>query len=734
MSDIQEPEAARRYFSASLLMQGIPRAYAMLLFSGSERLGWSLLGCSFIGCTFAIYGLAAVVFTIGFGSLLGFERHQFQSGFALLNPLLSGLYVGWLTTCHDLHPAAIGVIWMASVLGTFFATVSLNSLSLRVFGFSAHSIPSVLVTDAVGLACRFVFGPAIPYSAHLSGLFDFPFIAFDSDLLNSVLKGFSAILYSGNPLVGAIAMMSVLSVSPISALICTASFLFGAGALFLFGLPLQSADVFGGFNFVLIGVSLGAAYFVPSTGSLLLAWMGAVLTGVLGLALLELMRPFGISPGALPYNLILASVLCALQRRSEARGLIPSPCPGVITDSMAHLTLLGRKRFPHLYTPALSLPFTGVRIVTQGFDGEITHRGLWRHAIDFEIETPDPSGASHGSLEEYEIVGTPVVAPVSGWVTYVEAQVHDNAPGQNNAEQNWGNVVVLRGESGFYTVLAHLRQHSVAVEVGEYVLVGQTVGLCGSSGRSPIPHLHVHLQLGAHLGLPTISFCFKNYLQKTVSGRWLFNTSGVPSRNATVASPIQDEVLRDALYGILPGVYRYRIKTGKHWELFEEVQIDFDTQGRYRFASVNKDAKFFGFLSDRVFYSTEFDGDGKSIVALLYIGLARVPCIKAKDTSWVDFVSALPFQIPPVRWFNKMLEPFIGLFFKCYEFQVTTVRDGFIVQAKRKKSGGFLSFSNAPHEVISALQPYKGIVRLEAHFRNSGVLQAELEHYTPFRK
>ena len=731
MSDIQEPEVVRRHFSASLLMHGIPRAYAMLLFSGSERLGWLLLGCSFIGCKFAVYGLAAVVFTIAFGSVLGFEGNQFESGFALLNPLLSGLYVGWLTTCHDLHPAAIGVIWIASVLGTFVATVGLNSLSLRVLGFSAHSIPSVLVTDAVGLACRSVFGPALPYSTNISGLFDFPFIASNSNLLNSVLKGFGAILYSENPLVGAMALMSVLSVSPLSALICVTSYLIGAGALFFFGLPLQSADIFGGFNFVLIGVSLGAAYFVPSTASLLLAWMGAVLTGVLGLALLELMRPFGISPGALPYNLILASVLCALARRSEARGLIPSPCPGVITDSMAHQSLLGRKRFPHLCTPALSLPFTGVRIVTQGFEGDITHRGAWRHAIDFEIETPDLSRPCHSSLEAYQIIGTPVVAPISGWVTYVEAQVHDNAPGQNNAEQNWGNVVVLQSNFGFYAVLAHLQKESVSVKVGEYVLVGQTVGLCGSSGRSPLPHLHVHTQLGAHLGLPTIPFCFKNYLQMTAGGRWFFNTSGVPSANTTVASPIQDDALRDAFYGILPGVYRYRIKTGKDWELYEEIQIDFDTQGRYRVASLNKNARFYGFLSDRVFYSTEFEGNGKSIVALLYIGLARVPCIEAKNTVWVDFVSALPFQIPPVRWFNKMLEPFIGLIFKCYEFQVTTVRDGFIVQAKRQKSGGF---SNAPYEVISALQPHKGIVRLEAHFRHSSVLQAELEHYTPFRK
>ena len=55
-----------------------------------------------------------------------------------------------------------------------------------------------------------------------------------------------------------------------------------------------------------------------------------------------------------------------------------------------------------------------------------------------------------------------------------------------------GNYVLLEGESGV-AMLAHLRNGSVRVHVGQSVSEGEPVGEVGNSGNTTFPHLHFHL-------------------------------------------------------------------------------------------------------------------------------------------------------------------------------------------------------------------------------------------------
>ena len=43
-------------------------------------------------------------------------------------------------------------------------------------------------------------------------------------------------------------------------------------------------------------------------------------------------------------------------------------------------------------------------------------------------------------------------------------------------------------------LLAHLKQHSVPVEPGQTVTVGQKLGEVGNTGNTSEPHLHIHAQ------------------------------------------------------------------------------------------------------------------------------------------------------------------------------------------------------------------------------------------------
>ena len=55
-----------------------------------------------------------------------------------------------------------------------------------------------------------------------------------------------------------------------------------------------------------------------------------------------------------------------------------------------------------------------------------------------------------------------------------------------------GNHVALAlAPAGPFVLLAHLRQGSARVRIGQHVEVGTPLGECGNSGNSTEPHLHL---------------------------------------------------------------------------------------------------------------------------------------------------------------------------------------------------------------------------------------------------
>ena len=70
-----------------------------------------------------------------------------------------------------------------------------------------------------------------------------------------------------------------------------------------------------------------------------------------------------------------------------------------------------------------------------------------------------------------------------------------NPPPPNDALKGLlGNYVVIDHGAGEYSLLAHLKARTVAVELGERVHQDQFVGRIGFSGDSGL-HVHVHYQL-----------------------------------------------------------------------------------------------------------------------------------------------------------------------------------------------------------------------------------------------
>lgn len=151
-------------------------------------------------------------------------------------------------------------------------------------------------------------------------------------------------------------------------------------------------------------------------------------------------------------------------------------------------------------TTALHLPFRDAWMVAWGGDNAEQNYHVdnqaQQHAFDFIVV--GQNGKTHRTdgrfNEDYYAFGKEIIAPVDGVVVTVVDGIKDNVPGEMNPLYIPGNTVIIKTALGEHLVLAHFKQYSIVVRVGDKVSQGQLLGLCGNSGNSSEPHLHFHLQ------------------------------------------------------------------------------------------------------------------------------------------------------------------------------------------------------------------------------------------------
>jgi murein DD-endopeptidase MepM/ murein hydrolase activator NlpD len=129
-------------------------------------------------------------------------------------------------------------------------------------------------------------------------------------------------------------------------------------------------------------------------------------------------------------------------------------------------------------------------------------------------------------------LGSAILAPIAGDVVAASDGMPDRPPSRNPDDPSvrgraLGNFVAIAAPSGV-VFLCHLQNGSVRVDVGDAVLVGDEIGRCGNSGRTTMPHLHVHAQdlpeyaFGSANGLP-IAFPGSKRARILQAGSWLRN-------------------------------------------------------------------------------------------------------------------------------------------------------------------------------------------------------------------
>lgn len=119
-----------------------------------------------------------------------------------------------------------------------------------------------------------------------------------------------------------------------------------------------------------------------------------------------------------------------------------------------------------------------------------------KHALDMVLINEDgvENSGDKSNLEDYACFGAPLIAPVAGEIAVIVNDQIDQPIGSQDPKNPAGNHVVIQMDETHYALLAHMRQGSAVVSLGERVEVGQKLGECGNSGNSSAPHLHFQLQ------------------------------------------------------------------------------------------------------------------------------------------------------------------------------------------------------------------------------------------------
>jgi len=381
-------------------------------------------------------------------------------------------------------------------------------------------------------------------------------------------------------------------------------------------------------NFILVALAIGGFYLLPSPRSYVLAAIAVSLAALVSEAISVFWAVVGLPVHALPYNLVTLMLLYLLGlagSRSLVR--IPQTSPEKTLD----YELTARRRYQGSGR-AIALPFAGRWTVWQGCDGSWTHQGLWRYAYDFVIQD-EQSQSYCGTGEhvaDYYAFQKPVLSPIRGWVVRVVNDLPDCAIGKVDADNNWGNHVVLYDDRGFYVEISHFAQNTIGIKPGDRIDRGALIGRCGNSGYSPQPHIHIQVQLTPEIAAATVPFSFANLL---VDDR--FHSEATPAEHAVLESIPPDQSLSQALTFPLDTQLHFRV-TDKAREIGRlTITSRMAIDGSFYFDSGK--AKLFYSRDQDGFMCHRLEGEDPAL-ALLLIALPKLPLVRQTGQLWWDYL------------------------------------------------------------------------------------------------
>lgn len=624
---------------AAWLPRTLLQAYASILFSRSIAVGALLVAASLVVPRAGCGALLAALWALTVTRWLGIDRDSLRDGSYAISPILLGLGIAQWFGLGRLGLSLLWVFVQVSVLWTaalrsLFSPLRLPILSLP-FLLSFHLLLGLANAASLPYAePSWVAAPELAVFARLPAV-----------LLLS-LRSIGALFFIPRADAGVLIVAALTWHSRIAALLVLLSLLIVSllrGVLS----PLSDEALFHSlsYNAAFCAVALGGVWFVPSPASFLLSALGVTLSTLLTVGLAAPLYRLGLPVLVLPFNVTVLGTLLALRQRAhDQQPKSVDFAAGTPEENLAYFrTRTARFRAPH--PVRFALPVRGAWTCTQGVDGSLTHQGPWRHAFDFEVLEasggPVQSADLPTQLGDYRAYRLPVLATAAGTVVHIENGVPDNPIGTVNVQKNWGNHVVLQHGPALFSLVAHLQQGSLRVAVGQAVRVGETLGLCGNSGRSPEPHVHFQLQASPQLGSPTLPCQFSDCVT-------LPEAASEGERVVAAHSPLQGQRVRNLEPdGERAGFFVFPHGTRWIWrsdDTHETIESLIDLYGHLHFRSREHAASLFYSLDGLWFTAYDLTAPVESVLHLIRAALSRVPCDACESLRWTDLLPARLFR------------------------------------------------------------------------------------------
>lgn len=617
----------------STFLQGVLRSYAQIFFSESYWFAIPLIFVSFLDVSAGLGGLLSVLTANLAASLLKFDKLSTVKGFYGFNSLLAGMGLGYY---YELTLIMIVIAIIAGFL-TLIITITLQGI-LGKYYLPYLSIPFVfgiwIVLSAGGMISGTVDNQSSVYILNklfiigghpLVNLHHWWVENITSNFLNSYFLSLGAIFFQFNVFAGIVIFIALVFYSRIAFLLSLLGYSVAYMAYSFFGMDMnQLGYSYIGFNFILGAIAVGGYFYIPSRQSFFWAFAITPVIALVASGMFVILKPFNLTLLSLPFNIILLTFMYSLRFRTGLSRFKEVQIQEGTPEGNLYAYQSFNKRFPNFGWLQIKLPFLGEWYVSQGHNGDITHKGEWSAAWDFVITDSESSQYkdSGNNTGDYYCFGQNIIAPADGMIVVAEDGIEDNKIGEINTFKNWGNTVIIKHAQGIFSKLCHLQKGSITVKTGDYVHCGQVIASVGNSGRSPYPHLHFQLQATPYIGSKTIKYPLYVYLEEGTELR----TFSYPSEGTKIRPVEENSILKKA-FNLMPGtkmIWKIKTPDDNHevvWEVFTNPY-----NRSYIYCHDSKSLAYFQY--DGVYFSfTHFEGNQKSLLYYFYLAAFRVPLV-----------------------------------------------------------------------------------------------------------
>ena len=677
------------------LLEGVLSSYAQVFFSQRKALATLLLVLTFFDFYAGLSGLIAVIVTQVAAKIIGLHGELIKTGIYSFNSLSVGLCIG----AYFKFSLPFLVILIFGALLSLLITVWMSG-SFALKGLPFLSFPFIITIwllllatrsyNALDLSERGIYTYNELYAIGGQTFVDWIMKIENYPLpfqMGVYFRSLGAIFFQYNLVVGVIAAIALVIYSRIAFMLSILGFYIGYYFYSFVGGDLTELTYsFIGFNFILSSIALGGFFIIPSIWSVLLVLIVspliAILNSSIGVALQVVQLPLY----SMPFNLIVVSIIYLLKLRVWPKHLFLTGIQHYSPEVNLYSFSSGLERFKKSTLFLMQLPFFGKWTVTQGYDGEHTHRGDWRHALDFELlDEQGKNFQNNGNeLKDYYSWQKPVLAPADGLVVDLHANVDENEPGKVNLENNWGNSIVIKHGEQLYSQISHLLQGSFRVSLGDYVRKGDIIALLGNSGRSPQPHIHFQVQPTPYVGSSTMLWPISYYLKQEKNFQKLICFES-PKENDTIQNIEINPLLKEA-FGFIPGqflkfeVLNRKKKSNTKWE----IKVNIYNQA---YIYCHQTGAFAYFLNNgTMFYFLSFHGNRKSLLYQFYLAAYQVLLGFYPDIILKDQLPIHTLKTGVTRILQDFVAPFYQFLKVNYQLEYTEIDSQFNPKLIRLRS------------------------------------------------